>query len=221
MSTHENTSSLPFDDIHHLCWSCKEEVGPGPFCKHCVRIQRVDDISNYFRLFNLEKSFSVDETLLKKRFFELSRQFHPDFYSIQSDSEKDIARDNTAYLNNALKVLSDPIKRADYLLSMKVGNTPGNPTPPQELFDEILEVGDILLSDSLNEDEKNQLMDALKRFRELKNELVQSLHPLFEKLLQNKTEVADQIESSLNNIKYLRTITGRIETALNNMGNDQ
>jgi molecular chaperone HscB len=215
MSTPENIASIPFDDIHHLCWSCKEEVGPGPFCKHCVRIQRVDDFSNYFRLFNLEKSFSIDEELLKKRFYDLSRQFHPDFYSVRSDSERSIACDNTAHLNQALKVLSDPIKRADYLLSMTVGNTPGNPTPPQELFDEILEVGDILLSESLDENERNQLMDTLKHFRELKNELVQSLHPLFEKLLKNKTEVADQIESTLNNIKYLRTITGRIETTLN------
>ncbi|MEE9443959.1 MAG: Fe-S protein assembly co-chaperone HscB [candidate division Zixibacteria bacterium] len=219
MSTPENISSIPIDDVHHLCWSCKEEVGPGPFCKHCVKIQCVDDLSDYFRLFNLEKSYSINEELLKKRFYDLSRQFHPDFYSIRSEAEKSIARDNTAYLNTALKVLMDPIKRADYLLSIMVGNTPGNPTPPRELLDEILEIGEILLGESLNENQRSQLMETLKRFRELKNKLVQSLHPLFDRLLQNETKVADQIESSLNNIKYLRTIIGRIEAALNHMEN--
>ncbi|MFH1699560.1 MAG: Fe-S protein assembly co-chaperone HscB [Candidatus Zixiibacteriota bacterium] len=217
MLTPENItfSNHQINDIHHLCWSCKEEVGLGPFCKHCVRIQKVDDHSSFFRLFNLEKSYSIDVAFLKNRFYELSRKFHPDYYSNKDETERSIARDNAAFLNNALKVLMDPIKRADYLLSMTVGNTPGNPSPPQELLDEILEVGDILLSESHDEYQRNQLMETLNRFRELKNELIQSLHPLFERLLKNETEVADQIESSLNNIKYLRTITGRIETALN------
>jgi hypothetical protein len=35
---------------------------------------------NYFELFELEQSFLPDQALVKKKFYQLSRQYHPDFY---------------------------------------------------------------------------------------------------------------------------------------------
>ena len=215
MSTKPEHIIPTMEDGHHLCWSCKEEVGAGPFCKHCVKIQPIDDeVSDYFKLFGIDKKYDIDLGAVRKQFFELSKQLHPDFYSEMTDEEKIIARDDTAYINNALKVLSDPIRRADYLLTLLAGNTTSNPAPPQDLFDEILESGELIIADTLTEEERAQLLAAGKSFAERQSKLLQSLAEPFDHFSAGDAVARGTIESRLNNIKYLRTIMGRIETRL-------
>ncbi|MEZ5360044.1 MAG: Fe-S protein assembly co-chaperone HscB [Candidatus Zixiibacteriota bacterium] len=214
MSHTPNDSLHILNDGHHLCWSCKEEVGEGPFCSHCVKIQPLEEVSDYFALFGLEPHYKIDPADLQKPFIELSRKMHPDFYGQLSDSEQVIARDNTAYLNMAYGVLKDPIKRADYLLSLKAGNTKSNPTPPQDLFDEILETGELLMNDILSADEIKQLNRTKNDFTVRQRELLDSLAPHFDKLLNGHNSAKTEVESRLNNVKYLRTIIRRIEQRL-------
>ncbi len=197
-----------------LCWSCRQDTGKGPFCKHCIKIQPVDELGNYFDLFDLGKSFEIDQNNLKKKFFALSRKFHPDYYSSGQDEEQKLARDNTAYLNHALSTLSDPVQRAEYLLSLVSGSYANSPTPPQELFEEILEVGELLESQSLSIDENTRLTHAGESFRQRQNELADSLAELFSQLLGGNDGAKGEIESRLNQIKYLRKTGARIETAL-------
>lgn len=197
-----------------LCWSCREEPGDGPFCGHCVKIQPVEYLGSYFTLFGLYESYAIDSAVLKKRFYELSRKFHPDFYSGQSSREQRLARNNTAYLNTALKVLLDPIRRADYLLSLHFGTHSGRPAPPQELFEEILEIGEILEREPLSDDERARLKTARTGFENRCQELLVSLKDLFATLENGGGDVRAEIESRLNNVKYLRTILARIDTAL-------
>ena len=46
---------------------------------------------NYFEIFGLPIQLKVDKKELPKRFFELSRKFHPDFYVNSTPSEKEKA----------------------------------------------------------------------------------------------------------------------------------
>lgn len=197
-----------------LCWSCRQDTGEGPFCKHCIKIQPVDELGNYFDLFGFGRSFEINQDDLRKKFFALSRKFHPDYYSSGQDEEQKLARDNTAYLNNALKILSDPVQRAEYLLSLVSGSYASSPTPPQELFEEILEVGELLENQSLSIDENTRLANARESFRQRQNELADSLAELFSQLLSGDDGVKGEIESMLNQIKYLHKTGARIEAAL-------
>ncbi len=71
----------------------------------------------YFELFALTPSVDVDVAALEARYRALSLEQHPDR---QSDPKaRRQAVDKTASLNEALKVLRDPIKRAFYLLKLK------------------------------------------------------------------------------------------------------
>jgi len=205
---------------HHLCWACRQEAGQGPFCKHCVKIQPVEELGNYFTLFGLEKSFDIDPVKIKKTFFELSRKFHPDFYTVQSDEERLVARNNTAYLNTALKVLSNPVERAEYLLSLVAGTFKSNPSPPQDLFEEILEIGDLLDKKSLTAGQKDKLNKVLTKFNNQKEKLIDSLSPLFARLLGGEVDVKDEITSHLDHIKYLKKTSARIATVLTGSGDN-
>lgn len=198
----------------HLCWACREETGAGPFCTHCVKIQPITEMGDYYALFGLEPSYTVDPGYLKRKFYELSRQFHPDFYAAQTDKEQLLARDNTAYVNTALRVLSDPLRRAEYLLCLKTGQYSGNPAPPQELFEEILEAGELLERDDLSETDRAQLVAFGKSLRERHDDMIGSLKPLFEELLNKESFDKKAIESRLDNIKYIRTILARIDKQL-------
>lgn len=209
------TNEAPSTDTHarSLCWSCRQEIDAGPFCKHCVKIQPVEGLGNYFTMFGIEKTFDLNPADLKEKFFELSRKFHPDFYSTKSTQERTVARNNTAHLNTALKVLSDPIHRAEYLLSLVSGSFSSAPTPPQELFEDILEAGQYLDQPTLSENDREALTRAGDNFRTRQQELVDSLDKLFKGLLNGDTDLKGEIESRLNNIKYLRTILNRIDSA--------
>src|SRR6267154_2416557 len=53
---------------------------------------------------------------LKKRFYDRSRQWHPDRFSRASSEEKQRSEEMTAVLNDAFRTLRDPVARAEYFL---------------------------------------------------------------------------------------------------------
>lgn len=211
----QSESALAKDGAaRHLCWSCREEIGGGPFCDHCVKIQPVENLGNYFTVFGLKESFDISVPALRQKFYELSKKLHPDYFASRSKEEQNLARDNTAYLNSALRVLSDPLKRAEYLLTLETGHCGGHPTPPQDLFEEILEAGELIDTEKLSDGQRAQLQTLGENFRNRLNEFQRSLTLLFENRNRRETAERKLIETRLDNIRYIRTILSRIDKRL-------
>ena len=76
-------------------------------------------MQNYFELFDLKKSFNVDENLLLSAYQKQISRFHPDKFSAGSDSEQLQALQNTALINSAYAALKSPLNRAEYILNME------------------------------------------------------------------------------------------------------
>ncbi|WWP00547.1 MAG: Fe-S protein assembly co-chaperone HscB [Candidatus Dasytiphilus stammeri] len=70
---------------------------------------------NYFKIFGLPINFNIDNKLLEARFHNLQRQFHPDRCLLDSENKLD-SLTKSALVNQAWKVLSNPLLRAEYLL---------------------------------------------------------------------------------------------------------
>jgi molecular chaperone HscB len=198
----------------HLCWSCREETGQGPFCVSCVKIQPAELMGDYFALFGLPHMHAIDAEYLKSKFYELSRKFHPDFYAGKTEHERDLARDNSAYLNAAFRTLSDPVKRAEYLLVCRSHGYQVNLAPPQELFEEILTAGDLLETENLSEQDRMTLRETGQTFAARQTERIGLLTGLFGRLLNGDDSAKAEIENAINEIKYLRTILDRIDQRL-------
>ncbi|MCK5092236.1 MAG: Fe-S protein assembly co-chaperone HscB, partial [Gammaproteobacteria bacterium] len=74
--------------------------------------------SNYFEIFELPISFTIDLTLLVQRFRDLQQVVHPDRFASASDQERRISMQQSTRLNEAYQVLKDPLSRARYLLEL-------------------------------------------------------------------------------------------------------
>ncbi|WP_448700670.1 Fe-S protein assembly co-chaperone HscB [Mucilaginibacter sp. AW1-3] len=71
---------------------------------------------NYFEFYEMPESFVVDAVALKKKFYELSKKYHPDFYANEDDAKQQEILELSTLNNKAFQVLSDPAKRTEYIL---------------------------------------------------------------------------------------------------------
>ncbi|NIA02774.1 MAG: Fe-S protein assembly co-chaperone HscB [Planctomycetia bacterium] len=79
--------------------------------------------NNYFDLFSIEKSYSLDRHQLRDRFRELQRQFHPDNFASATEQDRRISAQYAAMINEAFTTLNDPVQRGRYMLSLNGINT--------------------------------------------------------------------------------------------------
>ncbi|ENM5897987.1 co-chaperone HscB [Vibrio mimicus] len=74
---------------------------------------------NYFELFGLPIQFELDGSLLSSQFRTLQKRFHPDNFATASERDRLLAVQQAAQINDAYQTLKDPIRRAEYLLSLQ------------------------------------------------------------------------------------------------------
>jgi molecular chaperone HscB len=74
---------------------------------------------NYFELYNLTVSLSPDKAEVKKKFYELSRKYHPDFFTNENASDQSEALEKSAMVNKAYKVFNNPDETIKYVLQQK------------------------------------------------------------------------------------------------------
>jgi len=104
---------------------------------------------NYFELFNIPVSVTVDKTSLAKKYFELQKKFHPDFFAQEDEVTQEDALEKTSELNKAFKILKDPDATIQYLLKIKglLQEEEKYPLPPDFLM-EVMELNENLSEDS-------------------------------------------------------------------------
>jgi molecular chaperone HscB len=74
---------------------------------------------NYFELFGVAPRYRIDKDALEERYRALQHRVHPDRYASASDQERRVAMQQAAQINEAYRVLRDPIARARYLLEQR------------------------------------------------------------------------------------------------------
>jgi molecular chaperone HscB len=89
---------------------------------------------NYFELFDIPVSFSIDAVDLKKRYRELQKLAHPDKYTNASDAERRMSVQLAAQVNEAYQVLSNPVTRARYMLELGGREINDQHTTSDEMF---------------------------------------------------------------------------------------
>lgn len=70
-------------------------------------------------MFGLEETFSVDLKQLAERFQAIQKSVHPDRFAHASSQEQLLAVKKSTAVNDAYQTLKNPIKRAEYILSLR------------------------------------------------------------------------------------------------------
>jgi len=106
-------------------------------------------MSDYFSVFGLARKLGVDGEALQRRFYELSREHHPDFHQGADATRQADALAQSALVNRAYRALRDPLARVEYLIALEEGRetregATEKPKAPRELLQEMLEVQEAL-----------------------------------------------------------------------------
>jgi molecular chaperone HscB len=180
--------------------------------------------TDYFEFFGLERKLVIDLDSLQKRFYDLSRQWHPDRFSRRPAHEQNQALEATSTLNDGYRTLKDPVRRAEYLLTEEgfpIGEQRSRDVPP-ELLEEVFELN-MLLEELRTGDESQrpQLNQAGENFLGMRSQIDSELERLFSRFDEAAPEseaskqILQEIRGALNRRRYIENLIRDVERALN------
>lgn len=131
-------------------------------------------MSDYFTVFGLPRKLGVDGEALQRRFYELSRQHHPDFHQGADAERQAEALGQSALVNRAYRALREPLARVEYLIALEEGRevregATHKPKAPRELLEEMMEVQEALeeaKAEGLGGDAGTRLREERRRLEE-------------------------------------------------------
>jgi molecular chaperone HscB len=80
-------------------------------------------MTDLFERLGLPRRFSVDPAAVEREYLSRSRESHPDYHATADAAGRKTSLDDTATLNEAYVTLTDPFRRAEYLLRLLNGPT--------------------------------------------------------------------------------------------------
>src|SRR3977135_3055894 len=130
---------------------------------------------DYFELFGLPRKLWIEMSALEQKFLQLSWKLHPDNFVNASEQERELSLRRSSELNDAYRVLRDPVGGVEYLRGIEGAREEGEhkQQAPPELLEEVFELNESL--DELREAKasgadlatlKSRLEPAEKNFQE-------------------------------------------------------
>lgn len=118
------------------------------FCPQCSRILALGRHGDFFAFLGLPRRLVIDQAQLERRFRDLSRQFHPDYFYNASPTERLASLERSSYLNDAYRALRNPISRIEHLLAIEglppAKSEEGTAKVPPSLLEEVFELNEQL-----------------------------------------------------------------------------
>jgi molecular chaperone HscB len=135
--------------------------------------------SDAFGLLGLPAQFDLDPSVIERAFFDRSKELHPDRFANAPAAERVAALSRSRALNDAYKVLKNPVARAEYLLAQAGVTIGANEQLDPAFLMEILELREELAEARVAKrlPEVARLQQAMAQRRAA---AVAKLQPLFE-----------------------------------------
>jgi len=198
------------------CWQCGEPAAGALFCPSCNSLQRPP--SDYYTLFGIPRKLQLDTEDLQRRFYDLSRQLHPDRFTRNPEREREYSLDASSLLNDAWRALRDRVLRAEYLLKQEgfdIGEQRSQDVPP-ELLEEVFELN-MALEEMRGGDEtaRPHLATAGHNFEEMLAAVDTQLDQRFAEWdASGDREKLFEIRALLNRRRYIQNLVIQVRETL-------
>ena len=182
---------------------------------------------DHFEVFGLPRRLEIDGAELQRRFYELSRRYHPDFHQGASAEEQAQSLEASARLNAAYRALRDPIARIEYLVRLEEGRQTREgadvkPQAPPELLAEMFEIQEVLAearTGALDDATRETLRQQRDRLRERQAAEEERLAGPLSRTWDaadapDRPSVLRAVKASLATRAYLRTVIADLGDAL-------
>ena len=165
----------------------------------------IDLSRNYFELFGLPVRYTLDPAALAERYRELQRVVHPDRFANAPDQERRLALQQATLVNEAFETLRDPLRRAQYLLTLHGldGNQETATTRDAEFLMEQMALREALASVAESEDPGARLDELMRDIRKMIDAQVAQLAVLFEEATPDSLEAAREAVSKMQFLNKL------------------
>jgi len=139
-----------------------------------------------FETLGVEPAYGLDLAVLEQRHRDLSRALHPDRHAASGAAERRMALGRAIEVNQAFRILKDPVRRAEALLSLRGVQTGEGKEPP---------ASPALLMDVM------ERREALAEARQTKNEAALSrlVAEVNSAALRTQAALADEFASPTGN----------------------
>lgn len=104
-----------------ICWQCHEPT-QGAVCVGCGSLQPPPPKPDPYVILGLKRSYAIEGAEVDQAWRSISRQVHPDRWAGKPAVFRRMSLQWTAAINEARRILKDPLSRARYLAT-------GNPKP--------------------------------------------------------------------------------------------
>jgi molecular chaperone HscB len=173
-----------------------------------------------FDLFQLEPAFSLDLGDLGKRHRDLSKALHPDRYAGRPSSERRAALGRSIEVNEAFRVLKDPVRRAEALLE-RLGEPMGEGTEPPadpEFLMEMMERREAL-RDLGKKREREKIEALVAEVGTERERVLTGLDQSFARAIAEGAEAPrGRARLALGKLRYLRRFFDEAEAVLDELG---
>jgi molecular chaperone HscB len=187
---------------------------------------------DHFALFDLPRKLWIEMAPLEQKFLQLSWKLHPDNFVNASAEEQERSLKRSSAVNDAYRVLRDPVARVEYLLEIEGARKEGEhkQQAPPELLEEVFELNESL--DELRDAKesggdlaalKARLESAEKNFQEKLVEVDQQLQVAaqqWDAALEanagdnDRAAIKVRLNELLNRRSYIRNLVNNVQKEL-------
>jgi molecular chaperone HscB len=165
---------------------------------------------NYFELFEIPVQLRVDSHALRNKFMELSRRYHPDFFTNDTPDAQEEALEKIALVNKAWKIFQQPEETIAYVLQRKglLAENEKYQLDPDFLM-EMIEI-----NEAITEQDAGQLPSLKARLQALEQEIYAPVSTIIENYQDDASSEADllKVKEYYFQKKYLERIRGSLDS---------
>ncbi|MDB5010406.1 MAG: Fe-S protein assembly co-chaperone HscB [Mucilaginibacter sp.] len=167
---------------------------------------------NYFEFYSIPESFNPNQAELKKKFYQLSKQYHPDFYANEDETKQQEILELSTLNNKAYQTLSDPNKLLAYILRLHDLVFEGaKPQLPADFLMEMMEINERLME----ADNAEEIGHITAEVLAIEGDMNEELHSLTKDYEQLNDTAKESRLNDIANIYFRQKYLLRIKESLN------